>query len=60
MAVYGASEVLEFNPAGIQIRRVTPPSTAPRVTHIAIQPGTRQGFGRSGAAGYRKSPPAAG
>lgn len=44
MAVYGGAEVLEFNPEGIQVGRVVFPSSAPRVTHVAIKPGTRQAF----------------
>jgi lactonase len=44
MAVYGGAEVLEFSPDGIQIGRVVLPSSAPRVTHVAIEPGTRNAF----------------
>jgi lactonase len=44
MAVYGAREVLEFNPDGTQIGRVTFPAYAPKVTHVAIEPGTRHAF----------------
>lgn len=44
MAVYGGREVLIFSPAGIQIGRVELPPSAPRVTHVAIKPGTRQAF----------------
>jgi|GEM_PF-2757374 len=44
LAVYGGSEVLEFNPAGVQIGRVTIPGAAPNVTHVAIQPGTRNAY----------------
>ncbi|HEY3734769.1 MAG TPA: SMP-30/gluconolactonase/LRE family protein [Streptosporangiaceae bacterium] len=44
MAVYGAGEVIEFNPDGIQIGRVVFPRSAPRVTHVAIEPGTRRAF----------------
>lgn len=44
LAVYGGREVLEFNPDGIQIGRVVFPASAPRVTHVAIEPGTRRAF----------------
>lgn len=44
MAVYGAGEVLEFDPNGIQIGRVVIPGDASRVTHVAIEPGTRRAF----------------
>ncbi|HEU5356868.1 MAG TPA: SMP-30/gluconolactonase/LRE family protein [Actinocrinis sp.] len=44
MGVYGAGEVLEFNPDGVQIGRVVFPSSVPRVTHVAIQPGTRDAY----------------
>ena len=44
LAVYGAGEVLEFNPQGVQIGTVTFPASAPNVTHVAIQPGTRRAF----------------
>jgi lactonase len=44
MAVYGAGEVLEFNSAGIQVGRVLFPRSVPRVTHVAIEPGTRHAF----------------
>jgi lactonase len=42
MAVYAAGEVLEFNSAGIQIGRALFPRSVPRVTHVAIEPGTRR------------------
>jgi len=51
MGVYGASEVLEFNPDGIQIGRVVFPSSVPRVTHVAIQPGTRNAFATASGPG---------
>jgi lactonase len=44
MAVYGAGEVLEFDPSGIQIGRVVIPGDVPNVTHVAIEPGTRRAF----------------
>jgi lactonase len=44
MAVYGASEVLEFDPDGLEIGKVVIPGDAPHVTHVAIRPGTRQAF----------------
>lgn len=44
MAVYGASEVLEFDPDGVEIGKVVIPGDAPRVTHVAIEPGTRRAF----------------
>ncbi|HTJ72097.1 MAG TPA: SMP-30/gluconolactonase/LRE family protein [Actinospica sp.] len=44
MAVYGASEVLEFDPSGVQIGRVAIPGDAPNVTHVAIEPGTDRAF----------------
>jgi lactonase len=44
LAVYGAGEVLEFNPAGLQTGRVVFPRSAPDVTHVAIEPGTRRAF----------------
>lgn len=44
LAVYGGSEVLEFDPDGVQIGRVTIPGEAPNVTHVAIQPGTRNAY----------------
>lgn len=44
LAVYGAGAVLEFNPQGIQIGKVSFPASAPNVTHVAIQPGTRRAF----------------
>jgi lactonase len=44
LAVYGGREVLIFSPAGIQIGRVELPASAPRVTHVAIKPGTRDAF----------------
>jgi lactonase len=44
LAVYGGREVLIFSPAGIQIGRVELPASAPRVTHVAIRPGTRDAF----------------
>lgn len=44
LAVYGAGEVLEFDPDGRPIGRVTIPGAAPHVTHVAIQPGTRRAF----------------
>jgi lactonase len=44
MAVYGGSEVLEFNANGVRIGRVVLPSSAPNVTHVAIQPGTRHAY----------------
>lgn len=44
LAVYGAGEVLEFAPSGTEIGRVRLPSLAPRVTHVAIEPGTRRAF----------------
>lgn len=51
MAVYGAGEVLEFNPDGVQIGRITFPSSAPRVTHVAIQPGTDRAFATASGPG---------
>lgn len=51
MAVYGAGEVLEFSPDGVQIGRVLFPSSAPRVTHVAIQPGTRKAFATASGPG---------
>jgi lactonase len=52
MAVYGAGEVLEFNPDGVLIGKVLFPSSAPRVTHVAIQPGTATAYATaSGPAG---------
>lgn len=44
LAVYGGGKVLEFNPQGSQIGTVTFPASAPNVTHVAIQPGTRRAF----------------
>lgn len=44
MAVYGGAEVLEFNSDGIQVGRVVFPGSAPKVTHVAIQPGTRDAY----------------
>ena len=44
LAVYGGSEVLEFDPDGVQIGRVTIPGDAPNVTHVAIQPGTQNAY----------------
>lgn len=44
MAVYGGAEVLEFNSDGVQVGRVVLPKSAPNVTHVAIQPGTRRAF----------------
>ena len=44
LAVYGAGEVLEFAPSGTEIGRVRVPGFAPRVTHVAIEPGTRRAF----------------
>jgi lactonase len=44
LAVYGGREVLLFNSAGIRIGRVELPPSAPRVTHVAIKPGTRDAF----------------
>ncbi len=44
LAVYGGGEVLEFNQNGIQIGTVSFPPSAPNVTHVAIQPGTRRAF----------------
>lgn len=44
MAVYGGREVVIFSPAGIQIGRVELPASAPRVTHVAIKPGTSDAF----------------
>jgi lactonase len=35
---------LEFNADGIEIGRVVFPGSAPRVTHVAIQPGTRNAY----------------
>jgi len=51
MAVYGAGEVLEFNPDGKQIGRVVFPSNAPKVSHVAIQPGTRRAFATASGPG---------
>jgi lactonase len=51
MAVYGAGEVLEFNPSGIQIGRVAFPPSAPNVTHVAIQPGTRHAYATASGPG---------
>ena len=51
MAVYGAGEVLEFNPDGVQIGRVVFPGSAPRVTHVAIRPGTRDAFATASGPG---------
>lgn len=51
LAVYGGGEVLEFNPQGIQIGKVTFPSDAPSVTHVAIQPGTRHAFATASGPG---------
>lgn len=51
MAVYGAGEVLEFNPDGIEIGRVVFPGSAPRVTHVAIEPGTRNAFATASGPG---------
>ena len=42
LAVYGAGEVLEFDQQGRRIGTVTFPPSAPNVTHVAIQPGTRR------------------
>jgi lactonase len=44
MAVYGGAEVLEFSPDGTQVGRVVFPASAPKVTHVAIEPGTRNAF----------------
>jgi lactonase len=44
LAVYGGAEMLEFNPQGVRIGRVTFPGSVPNVTHVAIQPGTRNAF----------------
>jgi lactonase len=44
MAVYGAGEVLEFSPSGVLTGKVTFPASAPNVTHVAIQPGTRTAY----------------
>ena len=44
LAVYGTGEVLEFDPNGVQIGRVSFPPSAPNVTHVAIEPGTRHAF----------------
>jgi lactonase len=44
LAVYGGSEVLEFNPDGVQTGRVVVPGDAPNVTHVAIRPGTRDAY----------------
>ena len=57
MAVYGGSEVLEFDPNGVQIGRVVVPGDAPNVTHVAIQPGTQNAYvtasGKDGGYIYR-------
>jgi lactonase len=44
LAVYGGSEVLEFDPNGVPVGRVVIPGDAPHVTHVAIQPGTRHAY----------------
>jgi lactonase len=44
LAVYGGGEVFEFNPQGLQTGKVIFPASAPNVTHVAIQPGTRRAF----------------
>ncbi|HET9169222.1 MAG TPA: SMP-30/gluconolactonase/LRE family protein [Actinospica sp.] len=44
LAVYGAGEVLEFDPDGVEVGRVVIPGDAPKVTHVAIQPGTTRAF----------------
>jgi lactonase len=51
MAVYGAGEVLEFNPDGVQVGKVVFPDSAPKVTHVAIQPGTRNAFATASGPG---------
>jgi lactonase len=51
LAVYGAGEVLEFNSDGIQIGKVVFPDSAPKVTHVAIQPGTRRAFATASGPG---------
>jgi lactonase len=51
MAVYGGAEVLEFNPEGIQIGQVHFPSSAPNVTHVAIQPGTQHAYATASGPG---------
>lgn len=51
MAVYGAGEVLEFDPNGNLVGQVHFPSSAPRVSHVAIQPGTRNAFATASGPG---------
>ncbi|MFC0438424.1 SMP-30/gluconolactonase/LRE family protein [Kutzneria buriramensis] len=51
MAVYGTGEVLEFNAAGVQVGKVVFPESAPKVTHVAIQPGTRKAFATASGPG---------
>lgn len=51
LAVYGGGEVLEFNPRGVQVGKVSFPPGAPNVTHVAIQPGTRRAFATASGPG---------